>query len=707
MARADANAAVSVERFFQFSVLGLVASGYLAVAGSGYLDKPTIALTAAGLVLRALLISGVLQMDFSDRLVTGLTLGYMGFFGLDYLALSRSFLAATVHLVFFLAVMKVLTSKTSRDYLYTAVIAFLELLAAAILSINLNFFVFLALFLLFAIAALTSSEIRRSMAKSPATARRGVRRFHPRLAALSLLATLGILLLTAGLFFFLPRTADAAFAHLISHRIFLPGLSDHVTLGEIGEIKTSSRPVMHISVYNPGPPEPFKWRGGALTGFDGRHWFNADQTEDAIPADHGHVNLSGSAFRPNGRRISYIVEMDEIENDALFFAGTPEQVELRYPGIFRTATGSFRLGHAPPPSFRYEAYSLLEEPPEAAEPVSPPPVLDARERETDLQLPPLDPRIPQLARTMSSGATSDLERARDIERHLRSDFAYTLQLPSAEPRDPLAYFLFTRKKGHCEYFASAMAVMLRTLNIPSRLATGFQSGIYNPLTELWLIRASDAHSWVEAWIPGRGWTTFDPTPPEPPHSPSLLTRAGLYLDAAQTFWQEWVVSYDPGHQGTLADRLEQDAGRMGIRWFDSLSGAPSRWDASVMVWLRHDGLIAAGFLALGGLLWFFVPPAFRLLGMRRRVRRVRLGQASVADATVLYQRMLQILRRRGYQKPLWFTPREFASSLPVPMAVTVSEFTAAYNAMRYGGRTDLAARLSVLLDELQHQEHVS
>jgi len=77
--------------------------------------------------------------------------------------------------------------------------------------------------------------------------------------------------------------------------------------------------------------------------------------------------------------------------------------------------------------------------------------------------------------------------------------------------DPLAYFLFTRKQGHCEYFASAMTVMLRTAGIPARLATGFQSGVYNPITDFWLVRASDAHAWVEAWIPGRGWTTFDPT----------------------------------------------------------------------------------------------------------------------------------------------------------------------------------------------------
>ena len=248
MPRQDAGAAVSVERFFQFSLLGLVASGYLAVAGSGYLDAPTIALTTAGLVLRAVLICGLLRWNLSDRLTTIVTIAYAAFFVADYFLLSRDFLAATVHLLFFLAVMKILTAKSNRDYLYTAVIAFLELLAAAILSINFNFFLFLALYLLFAIAALTSGEIRRSIDRSTVTARSGLKSFYPRLGLLSALVTLGILTLTAGLFFILPRTAEAAFSRLIAHRVFLPGFSNQVNLGDIGEIKTSSRPVMHIRI---------------------------------------------------------------------------------------------------------------------------------------------------------------------------------------------------------------------------------------------------------------------------------------------------------------------------------------------------------------------------------------------------------------------------------------------------------------------------
>jgi transglutaminase-like putative cysteine protease len=701
-----ASPAVPVERFFQFSLLGLVASGYLAVAGSGYLDAPTVLLTAAGLLLRAVMICGWLDFEISDRAATRATLIYSAFYVADYLALSRDFLSATVHLVFFLAIVKILTAKTNRDHLYTAVIAFLELVAAAILSVNFNFFVFLALYLLFAMAALTSGEIRRSMGNTGAafTARSGLRRFHPRLASLTLCVTGGILAMTAGLFLILPRTADAAFSRLISHRMRLPGFSNQVNLGEIGEIKNTSRPVMHARLY--GPQQGLKWRAAALVDFDGKRWSNTSHVREPVFLRAGEADLVPAGERPTGRKLNYEVAFDEISTNALFFIGTPESVlGLRAPVIYRYEGGGYRLERAPSPGFRYEAYSLLEETPESALPQYPPPKLPLQARERYLQLPMLDARVPVLAREWTAGLTTELERVRAVERHLRKDFGYTLQLPSRELPDPLANFLFERRKGHCEYFASAMTVMLRTIGIPARLATGFQSGVYNPMTDLWLIRSSDAHTWVEAWIPGRGWSTFDPTPPDPnPPGYGLVARLNLYLDAAQTFWQQWVVGYDAGQQGSLADRLEQGVRRMGLSWIDSAVTAGAGWNTRSMAWARQNGLRAAIVVAAGFCLWALGPPLLRLFRMRQRVERVRRGEASVADATLLYDRMLRIVKRHGYQKPAWFTPAEFAASMSgSPLAAPVREFTSAYNALRFGGRTDVAPRLSTLLDDLEHR----
>ncbi len=124
-------------------------------------------------------------------------------------------------------------------------------------------------------------------------------------------------------------------------------------------------------------------------------------------------------------------------------------------------------------------------------------------------------------------------------------------MPRSPVADPLANFLFERKQGHCEYFASSMAVMLRTLHIPSRVVNGFVSDEFNDLTGNYVVRARNAHAWVEAYFPGYGWVTFDPTPDSASGTPEGWGRAMLYLDAASSFWREWVVSYDSSHQSIL------------------------------------------------------------------------------------------------------------------------------------------------------------
>ena len=137
----DASEAVSpVERFFEFSLLGLLTSGFLAVVGSGYLDMPTMLVTAVALIVRALLVAGLVRFRLPGGVVTAITLAYVGFYPIDYFFISGpSFVPAAVHLVFFVAVIKILTAHTNRDYFFLKIIAFLELLAACVLSMTYSF----------------------------------------------------------------------------------------------------------------------------------------------------------------------------------------------------------------------------------------------------------------------------------------------------------------------------------------------------------------------------------------------------------------------------------------------------------------------------------------------------------------------------------------------------------------------------------------
>src|SRR5262249_1782880 len=461
------RSAAAVEKFFQLSLLGLVASGFLAVAGSGYLDAPTSVLTACGLLLRGALAAGLVRIEVSERMVTVLTIAYIGFYPIDYQFLSRDFLTATVHLVFFLAVLRILTAKTNRDHLYTAIIALLELLAAALLSIQLNFFLFLALFLLFAIAALCSSEIFRAAQvgeeRSGQMAHGSRRRLSPRLAGRAMLITLGVMVLTSGLFFLLPRTADAALRHLASAGYYLPGFSDQVTLGQIGEIKTQSSAVMHVRVYNNNGRLNAKWRGAALSDFDGKRWFNASDEGQRLRVEPGGRLIladEGQRRRHDGRLVLYRVDLKPFDSDTRFFAGAPEVLmNLSAATVLRTANGNYRLGLGPSDGLRYDVYSFLEEEP-AFDPGEYTAGIPEAIRARYLQLPAIDPRIRDLAREMTASAFTVFDRAKAIERGLPRSYSYTLELPSAPVPDPLAYFLFSRRKGHCEYFASSMAVML-------------------------------------------------------------------------------------------------------------------------------------------------------------------------------------------------------------------------------------------------------
>jgi len=320
-------------------------------------------------------------------------------------------------------------------------------------------------------------------------------------------------------------------------------------------------------------------------------------------------------------------------------------------------------------------------------------------RDELLSLPALDTRIPQLAQEMTAGAETEVEKARAIEKHLRHDYGYTLDLLSTPVDDPLAYFLFERKKGHCEYFASAMAVMLRTIGIPSRVVTGFQSGVYNPMTGWQVVRASDAHSWVEAWLEGRGWTTFDPTLSDPSvGGTGLLSRLSLLSDTAEQFWQDWVMSYDLDRQAALASRMQETSRRMRLPQLVDLTAGLRQAASAVLSYGRTLAILMV--LALLGIA--FGPKAARWWRITAHTQRLERGETERSDATILYLRLLDALEKRGVQKPPWLTPVEFARVLPASeLSALVDDATVAYNQIRFGGHPESAPRMMRVLAQIE------
>ena len=311
------------------------------------------------------------------RVVAALTVLYIGFYPIDYFYISKGFLPAAVHLIFFLGSVKILTAKTLRDFTFVKAIAVMALLAAAVLSVSLTFFAFLTVFLLFTIATLSSGEVVRATRlfvsageTRRALSRSGLRAFPRRLGMLSFGLFGGILVLTAGMFFVLPRTARAAFQRFVPERYHLPGFSNEVTLGEIGEIKQSSTPVMHV--YSQGDGFlAVRWRGAALTHFDGKRWFNPPAAEERLRPEGRRVLLrEGPELRP-GRRIDYEVRLSDIASDVLFVAGTPESMIIDVPVVWRSSSGTLRVPRINGAGLRYAVSSLLDEETSASAQLSP------------------------------------------------------------------------------------------------------------------------------------------------------------------------------------------------------------------------------------------------------------------------------------------------------------------------------------------------
>ncbi len=687
MVPAPGRTTASVERYFQFSLLGMIVSGYLALAGSGALDRPTLVLTIAGLLLRAAQVAGLVKLEVAPRVAGFGALAYIAFYPVDFYWISGDFLSATAHMICFLAVLKILTARTNRDYVYTGVISFLELIAGALLSLEAGFFAFLALYIAFAIATFTSAEIRRCLQRHEGSPAQPAPRIGWRLSMIAGGATAGILVIAAGLFLAVPRTARVA-AFLFPNAPRLTGFSNFIDLGGFGKIAKDDRPVLHILSYSHAFPRNMKWRGSALSLFDGRHWFEPPLPGREIETVNGSATVADEyqRSRTDGGRLLYRVDMQNADTRTLFVAGIPEFVNIDRPRLVVTAEDAIHVAGTRSESLRYEV-SAHTGPPIAW-------LLTRAERARYLQLPELDPRIRTTARQWA-GEGSDMERALRIQQNLQRGYGYVLEGPARGVKDPLADFLFVRKAGYCEYFASAMAVMLRANGIPARVATGFQSGYLNEVTGEYVMRASDAHAWVEGWIAGAGWTTFDPTPAASAGArPGLFDRIRMYVDAADEAWRQWVVSYDLGRQVSAATQFETAM----RNWGRAEANPASGWKGlSADAWKRlaWAAALAAAFIAMiAG--WRRLWPRW---SRRARIRRIAKDGCDPREAALLYERMLELLARRGFEKPAWFTPREFASHLPAEEKPRVEAFTELYETVRYGGDAGGAARLATMLEE--------
>jgi transglutaminase-like putative cysteine protease len=732
----------AIRRHFEISLYFLLLTGVLTLVSTGKLDLFTMFMLPAAMLFKGYRWWHEKGPEISNRVATWLTVAYFIFFPFDLWVISRMLassaqnpslfaaLLATVHLMLFATVVRLYSAVTTRDYLFLTMMGFTSMLAAAILTIDTVFLAFFFIFLGLAVSTFVALEMWRSaqgtVTRSIETGTSAANELHNSLAVTATGIALGSLMVGGLIFLILPRFNGGYMSGLNMQPTMITGFSDDVELGEIGEIKKSSMVVMRVTVDGGiKAAHGVHWRGVALTRFDGKRWYNDphEPTTLTSPGEEGWFRLHSSGVHApqTGNSIHYTVLLEPIGSTALFFANEVESVRGRFTEdpvrapfgqrrtyLLQDFTGSIFNPYHSYARMEYEANSVIPTPPPAAVREAGTNYPDSI-RETYLQLPKLDARIPELARQITARDNNPYDKVRTMEGYLRSHYGYTLDLSGAPQADPLAYFLFQKRAGHCEYFAAAMTVMLRTLDIPSRYINGFQTGEYNDVAGDLVVRASDAHSWVEAYFPGFGWLTFDPTPPSNDGAPGFFAQIAHYWDWFELQWSEWVINYDFVHQITVAqnlgrfsrdwaERLRTEFASLRRRatnqletWQSQVSRSPSERTGVFVIF----GLFVAAVLILR-------PEVRRRLLLMWRTKVLPAREMTPHLATLQYLEMLRVLAGGGIRKTEAQTPMEFAASLPDgSLTAPVFELTSIYQAARYGGKAADPQRASSLIDRIQ------
>ena len=728
------------EQFFRAAVFFLVLTATLTLVSTGKLDLLTTLAAPLAILYKGFRWWRGHGPELKQTTATRLVIAYVFLFPIDALFISRNLasgtsnsglyaaLLAAVHFLLFVTVLRLYSAVADRDAIFLAMLSFAAILASAVFTVDTNFFFLFVVYLLFAVATFLALEIRRGAFGAvfpPVHAESSrERKFYRAMSLAALSVAAGAVFFGSMLFFFFPRFSAGYFARIGFQPSLMTGFTDNVELGRIGEIKQDSSVVMRVQTGTPVNYPLLRWRGIALSTFDGRRWYSREkqrEPHDAKPDGWIPLGSQLDLKVPVVVQLRFIVLLQPLASDALF---APAQVmEIRgnfsndagtyYGTARRSALGMDSAGAIYNPArnysqVRYEGFSLLPE----ARP------LKARRAGTDyppniqglyLQLPEkLDPRIPQLAQKITATADNPYDKSVVLESYLRRNYGYTLNLAGKPGADPLAQFLFVTKAGHCEYFASAMAVMLRTLGIPSREVNGFLPGEFNDLAGDYIVRASDAHSWVEAYFPGSGWIAFDPTPPSNGSDAGIFSRLNLYLDWMQLTWNEWVINYDFAHQLAMAKNVRQnstDYSEALRQWFRRMQ---ERGMAGLSEWQRRHAYLSLVFpVALVFLLvvlrFDWIRSGIRWLALALQMRQPKALRNNPQLASRLYSEMLRILEKRGYTRAETQTPGEFAATLSLQpnLRSAVGEFTSLYAEARFGGAVCDAFRLRALLEQIR------
>jgi transglutaminase-like putative cysteine protease len=671
----------------------LAALGVLALVSSGQFSVSVSIIVMLGLAL-ALAVREPWQRHPAFRHVDTIALLIVIAVQVTRFALGVGSLDVLIEFAAALQIVRLATRRGAAHDQQVIVLALLHLIAGTVLGGGIAYGLCFAGVLVVAPGALVLSHLRREVEgnyRQGARDRTGLPVDVPRilrsrrvvgrtfLVTMCLLAV-PIFVFTATLFVFFPRVGLSLLLVQSPVNERMIGFSPNVDLGKVGVLRENRTVALRVKI--PGqtnPPEVLQLhlRGTALDHYDGGGSWS--QSESERRQDQGGspllIDRDRRQAEPDWPRM--VIELEPIDPPVLFIP--PSAVSLRFRGPEMVVTPQQRpyALRGPEGELRYHseergiAYEV------AIDPSGKPAFsgkLETSARGRYLQLPSdLPPRIGELAREWTAGATTPQEKALAIEKHLEADYRWDKDTPSKQAKEPIDHFLFESKTGHCEFFSSSMAVMLRSVGVPTRTVNGFASGKYNSYGGFYVVRQGDAHSWVEVYVDGTGWVTVDPTPvagsvPAGELSQPWNSMAEM-LEAVSQRWRRHVVGYD----------LEQQVG-MWDRFTDRKEG-------------ESKSRVSTFRIVVGVLVLAAVAIAVFVVLRRRRALPTREVDAQpkarhIARATAIYETLEAALVAQGVFRspgtpPLRHAENMFASAHP--LGGEVLDITQVYLSVRFGG----------------------
>ncbi len=717
---------MNFEKFFRLISYAAVFCGFLSLWITG-----TFGVIGTGIIISVMIAAWVIEgtkWQISEKLGTTLIVLALPVFYFVWRSQSgtlygneAAIAGSLSRMILSLTAVKLLQRKSDRDWIFLYLMSFFEVLLAAALSISALYMLTFLIYLLVMVCAIILFEIRKTSRAVEQKIADGRNQTRPeqtnglpirRLPATAITLIIFIVIIAAPLFFMLPRVGGAGFGGRQSGLDTKTGFSDSVTLGRIGDIQQSDEIAMRVKVEGKsGDLGDLYLRGTALDTFDGKAW-SKSKTGVKEPFVKGERELIQWEF-PTTREnlVIQTIYLEPLDTPVLFGMSKAVAVQGDLTVIYKDTFGSITI----PTHYGRVSYKVLSDRS----------LPDAKRLREDnygygaesqgyLQLPDrFDKRIFDLAYSIASKEKNRYDKAAAVEKYLQDNFGYTLD-QKAGGEDPLADFLFNVKMGHCEYFATAMAIMLRSQGIATRIVNGFHGGEYNETADMTIVRERNAHSWVEVYFAKENaWLPFDPTPAGglSPLPTGIAGQFNKYLEAIETFWIEYFVAFDNQEQRSLVRSVRNGF----VDYQSKLTSYLGQAESIVAEWwadVRGDKGTLASLAAVGYGIAYVIAGVIGILLLGWLVRKVvklkvwgriwdRLFATRAASIVEFYDRMQLLLAGKGFTRAPHETPLEFAYMVGLSEAVSITE---KYNGVRFGERSltdDESAQIENWLEELE------